>query len=303
MTTNDNSEQTRVILWSVPRATSTAFEMSMNNVSDSIIWHEPYLCAMWWGTDSRFPLPGSDGWAGEQRTDLESRITSTHLDLANGYDAYKTKYSWVKNGLEQDYAGKRLVFCKAISYGATTRFDAIPDGFRHTFLIRHPYKVLPSWKNLVSMTLKIPVEEFRLDNLPESTMPSGYAFKESYDVLQHVKQQYEANPIIIDADDLLNHPKQILQQYCQAVNIPYSDSLLRWTPGPGEVIAKDWRVPIQLVQGSKVGGWYEAAFASSGWQKDRPTPSRSELSSDILACADAIMPYYEEMYKERMIPQ
>ncbi|XP_072016303.1 uncharacterized protein [Amphiura filiformis] len=297
----ETSNQTRVILWSVPRSTSTAFEMCMSNVKDSVIWHEPFLCAMWFGTDRRFPPPGSDGCAGDKGLGFESQARSIQLDVTTGYDAYQSSYSWAKSELEKDYSNKRLVFCKGITYAIATRFDAIPDGYRHTFLIRHPYKVLPSWKKLFSNGLNVPLEDFRMDELPVSSMPPGHAFKESYDLLQHVKQHYEANPIIIDADDLLSHPEEMMKHYCEAVNIPYSKDLLRWESGE-EVVSK-WMIPTFFIQGNRLGGWYDSAFASSGWQKTRPTPSRSELSADVLSCADAIMPYYDEMYKQRLIPQ
>ena len=295
-----SSNQARVILWSVPRSASTAFEMSMSNVKDSIIWHEPFLCAMWFGTDRRFPPPGSDGWAGDQGDRFESQAQSIHLDVNFGYDAYQSSYSWAKRELEKDYPEKRLIFCKGITYAIATRFDAIPAGYRHTFIIRHPYKVLPSWKKLFTNGLKVPMDDFRLDKLPVSSMPPGYAFKESHDLLQHVKQHYEANPIIIDADDLLTYPDLMMKRYCEAINIPYNKHLLQWKSG--EEIACKWMIPTYFIQGNRLGGWYDSAFASSGWQKPRPTPSRSKLSSDVLSCADSIMPYYEEMYKERMLP-
>ena len=50
-------------------------------------------------------------------------------------------YPWIKEQLEIDAADKKLIFVKEIVIGITGKYDKLPKGFRHAFLLRHPLKV------------------------------------------------------------------------------------------------------------------------------------------------------------------
>ncbi|KAJ8030643.1 hypothetical protein HOLleu_27111 [Holothuria leucospilota] len=49
-----------------------------------------------------------------------------------------------------------------------------------------------------------------------------------YAFWQYVKNNIEPHPVVIDADDLQNHPQQILRKYCEAVGIPFKIRYLSW---------------------------------------------------------------------------
>ena len=51
-------------------------------------------------------------------------------------------YQWIKDQLEAEAPGKKLIFCKDMVEGIEDRKEMIPSGFRHVFLIRHPAKVM-----------------------------------------------------------------------------------------------------------------------------------------------------------------
>ena len=141
-------------------------------------------------------------------------------------------------------------------------------------------------------------EDVKLNELPESAIPPGYFFKESYDLLQYVKEHYEPNPVIIDADDLLENPAGMLKAYCQAVGIPYIDDLLEWESG--DAIAHTWMIPRKLLKVNKILGFYDNAFGCTRFNKPGRMPSRDDLLKDELICVDSIMGYYEEMYAQRL---
>ena len=50
-------------------------------------------------------------------------------------------YPWIKEQLEIDAPDKKLIFVKEIVIGITGKYDKLPKGFRHAFLLRHPVKV------------------------------------------------------------------------------------------------------------------------------------------------------------------
>ena len=37
--------------------------------------------------------------------------------------------------------------------------------------------------------------------------------------------------MVIDSDDLLEHPRNIVEAYCDAVGIPFIEDALSWDPG------------------------------------------------------------------------
>ncbi len=187
---------------------------------------------------------------------------------------------------------------KGISLAIDTRHDAIPEGYQHTFLIRHPMKVIPSYKKLLIKASKLNRHEIKLDELPEDAIPRGYFFKESYDLLQYVKKHFEPNPIVMDADDLLMNPSGMLKAYCSATGIPYSDDLLQWESG--DAVAQTWMIPKMMLKVNHIVNFYEGAFASTQFNKPGKMPLRSDLLEDELICVDKIMPYYEEMYAQRL---
>ena len=125
-------------------------------------------------------------------------ISSCYL---GGYWAADKPYSWIKEQLEKSYPETKVVFCKEISAEVNGIYEYIPKGFRHTFLIRHPYKVFDSWRRAVNRGIEDESKRAKLSEMPEYILPSGFFFKDEYELYKHVKEHYDPNPVIIDTDD------------------------------------------------------------------------------------------------------
>ena len=250
-----------------------------------MIWFEPYLGAMRYGLDARYPYS-------------EDEVMNLGREpVSIGYDASQTNYLWCKTQLEMDVPGKKVVFAKEMCYAIDTRYDAIPEGYKHTFLIRHPSKVIPSWKRGMYRESDGPYKSFKLSECPPSRIPPGFFFKESYDLYNHIKENFDSNPVVIDSDDLLMNPGRVLKAYCNAVGIPYSDDLLCWDPSSD--IVKTWNLPRQSLQ-VFMETFYAKAFSSSGFTKP-VEGSLPDLSEDDLYCIESSLPYYKNMYARRLI--
>ena len=212
----------------------------------------------------------------------------------NIYEAAKYDFAWVKGRLEEEHPGKNLIFNKDMVQGIDGHYDALPTGYRHTFLIRHPLKVFASFKKMTSV---MPGAPPRLQDMTPVMVPSGYFFKEMYDLVEYVKKEkLEPKPIIIDADDLLSNTPGIMKAYCEALGIPYSDSLLTWPAGDDVMLSK-WISPKELLQGGQMA--HKSTFESTGFGKPSPMPDRANLPEDVLAVADASMQYYDKLYEQR----
>ena len=189
-----------------------------------------------------------------------------------------------------------------MAWGLDNRYDHLPDGFRHTFLIRNPYKVFDSWNRMINRSRVEKAEGTKktlLSDLHVCLFPEGYFYREVYDLYKHVKENIEPNPVIIDIDDLLADPGRVLKAYCEAVHIPYTDDLLHWKSGR-ECMDELWKIAKEQIFIHNAGGCHKETFASTGFGQVPKCPDRSELSEDVLHYSDLSMKYYEEMFANRL---
>ena len=209
---------------------------------------------------------------------------------------------------------KKMVFVKAMSFAISERFGAIPCGYKHTFLIRHPAKVFRSYKTQTSNESRGSIDnnnahdnngtstKYKLTECQQLDEAPGYFFKESYDLYRHVQETYDPHPIIIDADDLQSNPGGLLKAYCDAVGIPFSDDLLRWDRS--DDVTRTWKIRRILLQLHRLADYtfLENAFSSYEFQKPLSSPNIvvRDLPEDIRQYVNFAMPFYEKMYKERL---
>ena len=301
-----NKKPSRVILWSTPRSVSTAFLKCMTFVERSIIWHEPYIFANRLAPDGT--IKASIEKARMEGRTSELPLVAEYLTLKtkppipagctpeNVYEASSHTFNWVKQQLEAPQTDTDLVFVKDMIHGITDHYDDIPDNFHHTFLMRHPLKVFDSYKRL---RMNSPGMLSDLTSLPEMNIPSGYFFRELYDLFEYVKTHRDPSPVVIDADDLLRDPKGILSAYCKHSGIKYNDSLLQWPAGTDEIF-KRWIIQKEVVCNWRVLEVFKKCFDSTCFGQPTQIPDRANLSPDVLQLTDACMPIYEKLYEQRL---
>ena len=209
-------------------------------------------------------------------------------------------FKWLREQLESSPPNIKTIFVKELSFGFDGHdYANLPTGFRHTFLIRHPYKVFDSWKRMINRGVVDVSKQMKLTEQPDYLLPKGYHYQSLYDLYQYVKKHLDSNPVVIDIDDLLNDPATYLRAYCEAVNIPYSDNLLQWQPGR-ECMDEQWMVAKEEILADIHGGHNKETFASTCFIKPKKFPERTQLAQDVLECADTSMKYYKEMYDNRL---
>lgn len=148
--------------------------------------------------------------------------------------------------------------------------------FDNTFIIRDPQDALPShfhgWPDV-------------------SAMEAGYA--ELYQVAQLAAAIHGKEPVIVEADDLVRNPDEIVQAYCRAVDIPFIPEALHWD---ATVSHCDWdRIDA--------GYWHTRLKQTNSFQSDTNT------KKDYLSVYDDpylyglykyCLPYYKELYPLRL---
>ncbi|XP_038044265.1 branched-chain-amino-acid aminotransferase-like protein 2 isoform X2 [Patiria miniata] len=266
----------RVMLWCVPRSVSTAFLKCIDGLDcRAEIFHEPYSVAYYFGPERRAP-PGP-------QIPEEGQYT----------------YSWVRKQLEADYIGSEVIFCKDMAFAVDGRYDSIPDGFKHTFLIRKPVKALMSYHKVVN---SYPGYDGEVS--VKNGLPKGYAFKEAYDLYNHICATCREKPIIVDADDLCRSPNSILRKYCDAVGLPFSQDLLSWQPSDG--ISSRWHCAPSFRALNSAMGTHERALKSESFlfkgNNRVDLMPKDELPEGVVECSECSEPYYKKMYELRLKP-
>ena len=259
----------RIILWTAPRCVSTAFERSIMELENSKIFHEPYSNAFYFGPE---------------------RQSRRYLNQAPDS---KSTYCAIGKMIQKEYDGIDIVFSKDMAYcvdGHFTEFLSEDFGdFKHTFLIRSPRKAIPSLykasmnKSLTGWDHFDPVEA---------------GFRQMYELYKFITSELDQTPIVIDADDLLDNPEDVMRAYCEGLGLKFDPAILKWEPGP----VPDWDV---------WAGWHENALKSSGFERQDPEKKAArhaqeehqELPGAVEQTIERSMGYYQELHNVRICPK
>lgn len=124
------------------------------------------------------------------------------------------------------------------------------------FLIRHPSLMIRSFTKVIPDI-----------SLHDLALP--------LQVERYHEMALSQEPIVIDSSRVLKDPESGLRKLCEAIEIPFEDSMLQWTPGP---IGED---------GIWAKYWYANVHASSGWT--------ARIESSV-----AVEEKYADLYDEAM---
>jgi len=180
-----------LVLWAVPRSTSTAFEWMMRMRGDFTCFHEPFGEPWYHGENPLWPRAQPDG----------SRTPGLTFESV-----------WIKL---KSASSSAPVFSKDFAHYAKHLWsEEFLNRFNHSFLIRDPAKVITSmYKNW---------PDFLLDET---------GFLEQRELFDLLYEKEGSPPPVIDSDDLLENPHGIVKSYCDAVSIPFIPEALSWEPG------------------------------------------------------------------------
>jgi len=161
-------------LWAIPRSTSTAFEWMMRQRGDLECFHEPFGEAWYQGENPLWPRVQEDSL----------RIPGLSLESV---------FTKLKKTVSQ-----KSVFSKDFPhYISSIWTDQFLSNFNHSFLIRDPAKTISSiYKHF---------PDFVIEEL-------GYL--EQRELFDKVWLSSDKVPVVIDSDDLLENPYEMIEAYC-----------------------------------------------------------------------------------------
>ncbi|XP_071498358.1 uncharacterized protein [Diadema antillarum] len=297
----------RAILWMTPRSISTAFTKCMSGIPGCEVWMEPF------------------GFTHFALNELEKLgIKDKPVNYAGHEELFKTAaealekympgvtffpdrlpFATIKKDLEDSTSKYVFVKDESISMPTDERRQFIPEGYQHAFLIRHPLLVYKSLRKgsfaqyKEAGTLKFnETDESSFDFRPYAKEDGLDAvFQQHHDLWTYIRDHVNPSPLVIDSSALLTNPAPVLQQFCEAVGFPYSESLLQWTGSPE--VAKSWKWPGENIYKDEV--FLGVAMYSTHFTPPAAVPAWEEVTDDVHELAEKAMPYYDDMLKHRLV--
>jgi hypothetical protein len=136
---------------------------------------------------------------------------------------------------------------------------------RHAFLIRNPRSLLASYAKVRSAPT--------LDDL---------GLRQQAEIFETF-----GGPVI-DSADILGAPERALRALCAALDVPFTEKMLSWPPGPRDT------------DGVWAPHWYDSVRASTGFAPVSPSPGPPELPAYLEPLAELCQPFYEKLQKHRI---
>ncbi|KAJ8030641.1 hypothetical protein HOLleu_27109 [Holothuria leucospilota] len=290
----------RIFLWCNPRSLSTVFEKCVSCMDGADVWHEPYLFSLENYIMSR---PHLSQKYPHMKLSRRMQDEASVKDGGTLQPSSVFRYDWVKEQLEKPLKpGKTFRFVKDLPVAIDGHFDKLPQvPFKHTFIIRNPLRSAPSFRNLFLKLLDYQgdVDQFDMNSRNPFWSIDIPVPDRLCALWQYVRYNIEPNPVVIDADDLQNHPEQILRKYCEAVGIPFKMSYLSWDESKEPL--KRINGPLHLISEDSYA-YVNARSSSRFIPVSLPPPNFEDLTLDAQRYCSCLLEGYNKMYQTRIKP-
>lgn len=237
-------EAIRIAMWSGPRNISTALMRSFENRLDTAVVDEPFYAAFLAGTGADHPM--REEVLASQPTDWRAVAAAMSGPVPGGRAVYYQKH--MTHHMLPDFGLDWTSACA------------------NAFLIRDPARVLASYvKKRDRPTLADIGVERQAELFDREAQRLGHA------------------PPVIEGVDVLADPRTALTRLCDAVGIPFSESMLAWPAGRRDT------------DGVWAPAWYDAVERSAGFEAARTEEDAPLLDDGLRRVADAARPFYERL--------
>jgi hypothetical protein len=233
-------------MWSGPRNISTAMMRAWENRPDTVVVDEPLYAAYLDRTGIDHPM--REEVIASQPTDLAAAVATLSQPLPDGRTVHYAKHMshHVARDMDLDWT----------------------LGLRNVLLIRDPAEVVASYVRA-----------------RETCEPGDIGIPQQGWLLE-LWDAHGLDVPIIDTSDFLRAPEAHLRWLCDRLEIPFTDRMLTWPPGPRQS------------DGVWAPHWYAAVRSSTGFEPWRPR--EIALSDHDAAVAEACRPVYEALHARRV---
>ena len=167
-------------------------------------------------------------------------------------------------------AEQPIFYQKHMTHHMLAKFDRkFIRTLTNAFLIRSPEKVLASYARK-----------------HDDVSLHAIGFVEQAEIFDMVAQHQGHAPPVVDAERHLANPRLSLEKLCAELNLRFDDAMLHWPAGP------------KSCDGVWASHWYNAAWASTGFEKSTTAPI--SLPASLQRIADEARPFYERLHKHSL---
>ena len=254
-----------IAMWSCSRSRSTVTTRAFEQLDGCILFDSPFYAPYLLATNLELP---------ERKEVLKNLETD-----------YKKVIEKITGSLPD---GKLFSFQRHLAKYTLPEFgrDWLKS-LNNFFLIRHPKYIISSYQKAQSRygsQNKITNEDINLKAL-------FHIFKEVESLSGNV-------PLVIDADDLIKNPRNVLTFLCNYMGIEFSDKMLNWEkPGLKDSVLEGSSLPSASKIWSQT--WYTTVNNSQGFL---PYEQKEvELFDELIPILEESMPYYNKLFEHRHI--
>ena len=241
------TDLTCLAVWSGPRNISTALMRSWGQRADTIVCDEPLYAHYLAAT--KLDHPGREEILAAHETDWPAVATWLTGPLPEGRTVFYQKH--MAHHLLEDVGRDWL------------------DQLTHVLLIREPRAMLTS---LIQVT-------------PHPTV-ADTGLSQQCELFERLADRTGSPPPVLDARDILEAPRPMLEAMCRAVQLSFDEAMLSWPAGP------------RSTDGVWSRHWYAAVDASTGFQ---PYRAKQDLVPPALeGVLDACASLYQRLYAHRI---
>lgn len=241
-------KKTRIAMWSGPRNISTAMMRSFENRPDTTVTDEPFYAHY-------LDKTGLDHPGKEDVLMSQSTAWDEVSDMCTGEIPEEKPIWYQKHMAQHNLEGCDLKWVLEMT---------------NCFLIRNPKFVIASYGK------RFPVENERL-----------LGFVQQSELLKIIEDASGETPPILDSKDILMNPKGILKKLCERINIPFSESMLKWPAGKRDS------------DGVWAPHWYNRVEESTGF---KPYDEKHvELNDALKPIYEKCKIHYDELWAKRLV--
>ena len=161
-----------------------------------------------------------------------------------------------------DKSGKKVLFLKQMTKHLVDLDRNFLPKFKNILLIRNPRDMLPSL-----------AENIPQPKLADTGLDMQWLL---YKNLENINN----NPIVIDANELLKDPKDVLIRLCRHLELKFFNSMLSWPAKP------------RKEDGIWAKYWYQSLHKSTGFL---PYQSKHKFPEELEEILTKCTPYYEKL--------
>ncbi|GAA5928199.1 uncharacterized protein JCM15063_003817 [Sporobolomyces koalae] len=217
-----------VNLWCHPRSCSTMFECMILALPNFHVLHEHFGEAWYYSRErvsSRFTeeeCRQGQNWEQTYKKSCDDLVTivdgkrTFNKDMAQ----YLIDLSKPNGTVAPSLSGHSTTASNPTLVPTELLFPSEPS-MSHTFLIRHPSKAVPSYARLCEGDASAVTGFYGFDG-----KEMGYA--ELRKLFDFVREHTGTTPLLIESEELLKNPEQVMNMWCQEVGIEFDKSMLEW---------------------------------------------------------------------------